>query len=437
MTQSACFILAAPSSNSGKTTLTLALLRYFRNNGLTVKSFKIGPDYIDPAFHMAASDHSCPNIDGWAMTEERQKAIFKRQCKNADLVIGEGVMGLFDGAQDGSGSTADVAERLGIPVILIVNAKGQSQSVAALVSGFTNFRKSITIPGVIFNNVGSDKHRQMLQSACDDIGVTVFGFVPADPGLALKERHLGLVQAAENSNLEAVLENAARIVGDTIDCNGLLQVGLDMQKGQSRDYRLLPAIGKHIAVARDQAFSFIYPHLLEDWLRTGIEISFFSPLEDEAPQPDADAIYLPGGYPELHVERLSNCSQFMNGLRIAAQQNVPIYGECGGYMVLGKSLTTADGTTWPMAGLLPVETSFATRKLHLGYRNISLNSDCVLGPAGARFKAHEFHYCSTLSNHSAHSLFKATNANGEELGTFGAIQGSVIGSFLHLIDGAG
>lgn len=435
MAKDGAFILAAPASGSGKTTITLALLRYFRNQATNIRSFKIGPDYIDPAFHAAASGHPCPNIDGWAMAPERQRAIFHNQAEQADLVIGEGVMGLFDGARDGSGSTADLAATLTLPVILIVDAKGQSHSVAALIQGFADFRNDIEIAGVIFNNVGSDIHRQMLRSAVDGINMPAFGFVPRHDALVLAERHLGLVQAGERSDLEKFLDQAAAIVGQNTDIDALKAAVSRGMPAYPDQTGALPMLGQHTAIARDAAFSFIYPHMLDDWRRAGGSVSFFSPLANEAPSADADALYLPGGYPELHARQLAGNHVFMNGLRTAAAAGKPIYGECGGYMTLGQSLTTRDGETVPMAGLLPVETSFAAPKRHLGYRRARLERDGPLGQKGAGFSAHEFHYCSTI-NAAGQALFTATDAAGNDLGACGAVNGPVMGSFLHLIDRA-
>jgi len=432
-------ILAAPASGQGKTVLTLALLRHLRNQGVAVSSFKVGPDYIDPAFHQAATGRPCFNLDGWAMDDGMLAAVAAKAGAEAELVIGEGVMGLFDGAPNGisggTGSTADLAVHLDIPVVLIVDVRGQAASAAAVVHGFHTRRPDLPLAGVIFNRVGGDGHIQSLRDAMADVSVPVLGYVPRDPRLALPDRHLGLVQAMEHTALDTFLDEAAALVGAHVDTAALTALA------RSRDSKVatpipFPLLGQRIAVARDTAFAFAYPHVLMAWHDAGAEVVPFSPLADEAPNAGVDAVFLPGGYPELHAGRLAANGTFLDGLRKAAERRIPIYGECGGYMVLGERLTDADGHSHAMAGLLPVETSFAERKLHLGYRTATLAGVCILGPTGTPFRGHEFHYASTVRNDAADPLFAIRDARGLSLGDTGHIRGSVCGSFLHLITGS-
>lgn len=442
-------VIAAPSSGSGKTTITLGLLRYFARDNVSISSFKVGPDYIDPGFHAAASLRPCLNIDSWAMRPDTISALFGQAASDADadadadIVIGEGVMGLFDGAQTAddkpSGSTADTAALLGLPVILVVDAGAQAQSAAATVHGFATFRADVTVSGVIFNRVGSDRHAQMLRDAAAPLGIPVLGCVPRSPDIAVPDRHLGLVQASEMAALEVFLDAAADLVGQHIDMAALksiLRPGNTERAGESSVP--IPPLGQRIAVAADDAFRFAYPHVLGGWRDAGAEIIPFSPLADAAPDATCDAVYLPGGYPELQAAKLAANDGFLGGLRDAAARGAAIYGECGGYMVLGETLTDADGQAHRMAGLLPVETSFAQRKMHLGYRNATMAAETPLGRAGAVYGAHEFHYASTVRHGEVDRhpdpLFTVSDAAGNDLGPAGLRAGNVMGSFIHLID---
>ena len=427
------FLIAAPASGSGKTLTTLALLRAYRKRGRAVGSFKVGPDYIDPAFHAAASGRACLNLDTWGMRARTIETNLNTVAPNVDLVIGEGVMGLFDGASSGGGSTADVAVTFDIPVVLVVDASGQASSAAALVHGFDTFDSHLKLAGVIFNRIGGPKHREILQSAMASRGTQVFGCIPRRDCLTLPERHLGLVQAQENGAIEAFLDNAAQFVAEHVDLEALEDLGAIPVTATKTNHPPLRPLGQRIAVARDEAFAFAYPHVLDGWRNQGAEILFFSPLADEAPQ-SCDAIYLPGGYPELHAGKLASNANFLDGIRFSARENLTIFGECGGYMVLGKGLVDADDKRHEMAGLLPLETSFAARRLHLGYREVSLDDDHALGAKGSHFRAHEFHYATIVREEGNEALFSGTDSEGKSLGAFGRQIGTVTGSFIHLID---
>ncbi|WP_025899661.1 cobyrinate a,c-diamide synthase [Sneathiella glossodoripedis] len=430
-------LIAAPATNSGKTTLTLALLRALKDKGLSVKSFKTGPDYIDPVFHHKASGKPCVNIDPWGMETNTRNHLLSSCQNDADIVIGEGVMGLFDGARDGSGSTADLAAEFNIPIILVVSATGLSSSAAALLQGFQNFRDDISIAGVIFNGVGSSNHGEILRTASSVAGIPCVGLISKHEDLNIPRRHLGLVQADENSSLERFLSKAAQIISQSIDLTALTTLAKKPQK-LLQEAPTPPIIsGQHIAIAEDNAFRFTYAHYKKAWREAGIHVSPFSPLANEAPHPNADFIYLPGGYPELHLPKLSSAENFLKGIRDAKDKSVSIYGECGGYMVMGEAIVGKDGKTYPMAGVLPLKTSFETPKLHLGYRQAKLRHSTSLGAAGCRFRAHEFHYASEVQKSSyATPLFTATDALSNNLGEFGLIAGSAFGSFIHLIDRA-
>lgn len=416
-------IVAAPASGAGKTTVTLALLRLLARQSIAVRGAKSGPDYIDPKFHEAACGAPCLNLDAWAMTPDRLRHL----AETDDLLVIEGAMGLFDGAPPaGKGAVADLARHLNLPVVLVVDAGRMAGSVAALVAGFAGFDPKVTVAAVILNNVGSPRHEVMLRRALAPLGLPVLAALHRSADLALPSRHLGLVQAQERSDLEDFLERAADLLEASLDLTTLLSLTAPLPRPTGPQHRVPPP-AQSIAVARDAAFAFCYPHLLQDWRAQGAEIRLFSPLADEA-VPPADFIYLPGGYPELHAGTLAQNSRFCRSMRAAAQ-NTTVYGECGGYMVLGQGLIDAAGLRHPMLGLLPLETSFQQRKFHLGYRHLTP----LRGPFAAAFNAHEFHYASTLSCNGP-PLFAAQNAEGEALEDMGLSLGNCHGSFAHLID---
>ncbi len=416
-------IFAAPASGSGKTTVSLGFLRAVARNDVAIRSAKSGPDYIDPRFHAAASGKDCVNLDAWAMTPDRLRSLAYRPSDETLLI--EGAMGLFDGAPpDGKGATADLARMLRLPVVLIIDCGRMAGSVAAIARGFMTHAADVKVAGVILNNVGSARHEAMLRTALSDI--TIFGAVPRDAVLVQPSRHLGLQQAEERADLDSFLETAADIMDRHLDIPALLRLA-DQNPVRNGQPRPLAPPGQRIAIASDRAFGFSYPHMLTDWQQAGAELRLFSPLAD-APVPKADFIYLPGGYPELHAARLAQAQTFLSTLRAAAQ-TTPIYGECGGYMVLGEGLVDADGTRHQMAGLLRLETSFAQRRLHLGYRHLSP----LRGPFDTRFAGHEFHYATTLRADGA-PLFSAHDAEGTPLPDMGLVNGHVAGSFTHVID---
>jgi cobyrinic acid a,c-diamide synthase len=431
-------ILAAPKSGSGKTLIAAGLLRHLRERGSRVAAAKCGPDYIDPTFHALAIGAPCTNLDSWAMRPATLAGLVAMLESTAELVVCEGVMGLFDGAgPDGeAGSTAELACITGWPVVLVVDAEGQGASVAALVAGFARHDPRVPLAGVILNRVASPRHRDLLSDAIARHlpGLPVLGAVPRDNSLNLPARHLGLVPADEAEDAELLIARAAAQIGTALDIDRLIVMARPSRCVGTSGLTVLPSLGQHIAVAYDDAFLFTYQSTLAGWRRQGAEISFFSPLADEAPPADADAIYLPGGYPELHAGKLAAAARFLAVLRAAAARNTTIYGECGGYMVLGEALTDAGGAVHRMAGLLPLATSFAAPRRHLGYRVARLLAPGPLGAAGASFRGHEFHYAAITEEGVADRLFAITDASGNDLGHVGLRLGSVAGSFIHLID---
>jgi cobyrinic acid a,c-diamide synthase len=434
-------IIAAPRSGAGKTTVTLGLLRALRRRGHRVQPFKCGPDYIDPAFHEVAAGRPSYNLDSWAMGAGLIATLAATESRDTELAVAEGVMGLFDGAaargQSGSGSTADLASHLGWPVVLVLDVTGQTETAAAVALGCARYRDDIEIAGVILNRVASARHLSLMAPAFARIKLPVFGAILRDQGITLPERHLGLVQAREIADIDRHLEKLADVVDAAVDIDAIRRSARPAKVLPSADESKtpLPPPGQRIALAQDPAFSFMYPHLLGHWRHAGAEIIPFSPLADEAPDAAADAVWLPGGYPELHAGTLAAATRFRVGLRTLAERSVPIHGECGGYMVLGRGIEDAAGIRHEMTGLLGVETSFASRQLHLGYRRARLTRDCSLGAEGTEVFGHEYHYASTVSVHGD-SLVDCRDASGTSVPEQGLRQGSTTGTFFHVIDGA-
>lgn len=431
-------LISAPASGTGKTTVTLGLIAAFRAAGLAVQPFKCGPDYIDPAFHAAAAGRPSVNLDSWAMAPERITAQ-AAGAEGADLVIAEGSMGLFDGVaragETGTGASADVAALMGWPVIAVLDVSGQAQTAAAVAAGLAGFRPGLKFAGVILNKVASPRHEALVRAGMQAVGLTVLGALPRKAAVALPERHLGLVQAEELPRLQGILAEAAAFVAAHCDLEAIRAVALAGQAA-ARATPPVPAPGGRIALARDAAFSFVYPHLLADWRAQGATILPFSPLADEAPDPSADCCWLPGGYPELHAGRLAAAERFRDGLAAFATTR-PVHGECGGYMALGAGLVAADGTRYQMAGLLGLETSFAKRRMHLGYR-LARPLHPLPGPLGLSvLRGHEFHYATILSQPDT-PLAAVEDANGEAVPETGSCRmmpggGRVSGTFFHLI----
>lgn len=430
-------LVAAPRSGSGKTTVTLGLQRALRRRGLRVRGLKCGPDYIDPAFHEAATGAPSCNLDSFAMGGDLLAALAGRACRDADIVVAEGSMGLFDGVRGEPGETgasADIAARFGWPVLLVLDVSGQAQSAAAVALGCARYDPRISIAGVVLNKVASERHRRLVEAGLSGVGLPVLGTLPRRPDIVLPQRHLGLVQAGETADIEARLEALADLVEAALDLDRVVAAASPTALTTAPRPRPLRPPGQRVALACDAAFSFVYPHVLEGWREAGAEIVPFSPLADEPPPQGCDSCWLPGGYPELHAGRLAAASRFLDGLRAFARKG-PVHGECGGYMVLGRALADADGHGHAMAGLLPVETSYARRRLHLGYRVARLARDGPLGAGGETLVGHEFHYASVTAGDPdpGSALAAIRDADGADLGLAGHQIGRVSGSFFHAV----
>jgi cobyrinic acid a,c-diamide synthase len=430
-------IVAATRSGAGKTVITLAVLAALKRRGLAVRAAKTGPDYIDPGFHAAATGAASHSLDSWAMPPALLDALVAEAASGAEILVVEGVMGLFDGVAGTPGrrgSTADLATRLGLPVVLVLDAAGQSQSAAAVARGFAAHDPAVRIAGVILNRVGSERHRVMVSDAIAALNppIPVLGAIPRAGALALPERHLGLVQAGEHHDLALWLDRLAGLAERHLDLDAVVAAAAPLGAGVAPTAAALPPPGQRIALAYDRAFSFVYPHILDGWRHAGAEIATFSPLADEPPPDDCDACWLPGGYPELHAGTLAAASRFRAGLTHFAQTR-PVHGECGGYMVLGQGLEDGDGARHAMTGLLGHATSFARRKLQLGYREARLIMDSPIGPAGSVVRGHEFHYATLTSPGDDAPLADLMDGQGRPLGPSGGRRDRVTGTFFHAI----
>jgi cobyrinic acid a,c-diamide synthase len=430
-------IIAAPQSGAGKTTITLAVVAALRRRGVKVSAAKAGPDYIDPAFHAAASGSAAVNLDSWAMPDALIEMLATRAADNADIFVIEGVMGLFDGAAASAGrrgTTADLAAYFDLPVVLVLDVARQAQSAAAIARGFAAHDPTVKIAGVILNRTASERHRALVADAIGAVGLPIFGALPRDAALSLPERHLGLVQAAERADLAGLIERLAATAECYFDLDAIVEAAAPLTFHARRNSQagFLPPPGRRIALAQDRAFSFVYPHVLEAWRSAGAEVFPFSPLADETPAEHADSCWLPGGYPELHAHALAAAQHFAQGLRRFAETR-PVHGECGGYMVLGQSIEDSDGRTHAMTALLGHTTSFAKRKLHLGYRAARLLSDGVLGRKGALVRGHEFHYASLTAAGDDEPFAELSDSEGRTLGKGGGRRGRVSGTFFHAI----
>lgn len=427
-------LISAPASGTGKTTVMLGLLRALADEGLTVQPYKSGPDYIDPAFHRAAAGRASFNIDTWAMDGNLIAAV-SGQSAGADIIVAEGSMGLYDGVatrgQSGFGSSAETARTMGWPVVLVIDVGGQAQSAAATALGFKTYAPDLPFAGVILNRVASPRHERLARLGMEQAGINVLGVLPRRGDLALPERHLGLIQAVEHPDLNAAITGYADFLREHVDLAAIRAAAAAGAPPAPASLPKPPA--QRIALAQDAAFSFTYPHLLQGWRDGGAQILPFSPLADEAPAQDADLVWLPGGYPELHAGKLAAATTFRAGLQKHAETR-PVHGECGGYMALGEALIDKDGTRHQMAGLLGLVTSYEKRKFHLGYRRAVLQSPLPGFDTGAALRGHEFHYSTILEQPDA-PLAAVFDADGNPVPETGSRRGHVSGTFFHLITG--
>ncbi|RXK88368.1 cobyrinate a,c-diamide synthase [Chlorobaculum sp. 24CR] len=423
------FLIAAPSSGSGKTTITLGLLRLLARRGLAVQPFKCGPDYLDTMLHaMAASTGETArpglNLDTFMASKQHVRSLFARHASTAEISVVEGVMGLFDGAEKSDGSSAEVAALLGLPVIMVIDGSKMAYSAAPMLYGFKNFDPSVNVAGVIFNRVGSASHYRYLEAAAHDAGVEPLGYLPRNSDITISERHLGLNTSAEYDR-QGIIDAMADHIEKTVNIERLLEVAaielpeVDAVQATARQS------DKVIAVARDEAFNFIYQANIEALARYG-EVRFFSPLHDER-LPQADLLYLAGGYPELHAQALAANASMRRAIAAWCRSGGATYAECGGLMYLGQSLTLADGTTHPMCGALDLDTTMQEARLTLGYRKVY-----PAGAEGVELRGHEFHYSRITRQGEIETIAEIRNARDQPVEAKLFRVGNTIASYLHL-----
>ncbi|MCE7040841.1 cobyrinate a,c-diamide synthase [Dyadobacter sp. CY312] len=440
------FLISAPSSNSGKTTLTLALLRALKNKGLTVQPFKCGPDYIDTIHHTKAAGRPSVNLDTFMSSDAHVQEIYAKYSGESDVAVTEGVMGLFDGADRMQGSSAAIAELLDIPVILVINAKSMAYSAAPLLYGFKNFCSKINLVGAIFNFVNSESHYRFLQDACSDVGIEALGYLRKNEELIIPSRHLGLHISAE-TDYENIIDRLAAEVEKTVDLNRLLEISVmpAVEVCEDTDLGISPTFvspqtccavdvcedtdlgdsdknNLKIAIARDEAFSFTYHQNIKVLSKFGT-ITWFSPIHDTI-LPETDFLYLPGGYPELYGKELSANKSLLLSIKQYCETGGLTFAECGGLMYLGNSIIDKQGESYEMAGVLNCSTSMQCSKMTLGYRIAHWND--------LEIRGHEFHYSGFAEENLDAEEVKITNAKGIEVSTKLYRKLSTFASYMHV-----
>lgn len=423
-------VIAATHSGAGKTTITCGIIAALRKRGLKVQAYKVGPDYIDTGFHAIAAGRPAQNLDSWLVGTDKLAEIFYSTYGNADIAIIEGVMGLYDGGRGGISSTAEIAKILDAPVILVIDAKSAGTSVAATALGFREYDKDVKLAGVILNRIGSASHEKIIVDALNEIGIKSFGAIKRDNEMVMPSRHLGLVQAAEN-NFADVVEKLGNKISAQINLDELLLVS--EVNLHPTNYNLpattynLPA---KIGVARDEAFTFYYAESLRELEKLGAEIIPFSPLHDEN-LPKVDGLILGGGYPENFAAQLEGNKKIRHAIKRAADNSLPIFAECGGYMYLMKSLTNFDGENFEMCGVIPNQAVMTDKLQMVGYVDATLERDCIIGKRGDKIRAHEFHFSKEVEG-ATNKIFSCEKLRTGEKYFAGYANENVVASYLHV-----
>lgn len=430
-------MVAGTASGVGKTTVALALMAMLRERGYRVQPFKCGPDFLDTGHHSAICGRPSRNLDTWMLDDIGNRAIFAGSTRDVDAAIVEGVMGLYDGVAGGGedGSAAQIAKMLGLSVVLVLDAGKSARSVAAVVKGFESFDPEVQFAGIVLNRVGSDRHYRLLETAIRSVTKTpLLGRLPTDPGFAIPERHLGLHTTEETTSAESRLSAFARADREFLDLTPLLSLS---SKNVVEGSKVAPILFQdenrvRIGVARDKAFSFYYEDNFDALRQSGADIVSFSPLTDAELLPNLDALYLGGGYPELHADVLSRNRSMNTSIRVFAEAGNPVYAECGGMIYLSKSLVTLDGHRYPMAGLLPMEFEMTPGLVQFGYVDAEFVEDCLLGEKGTRVRGHSFHYSRLCAGSTVATAYRLryTLSGREELE--GYQKGNVFASYVHL-----
>jgi cobyrinic acid a,c-diamide synthase len=426
-------VVAGVHSGCGKTTITLALMAAFKRRGLRVAPFKAGPDFIDPGHHTAITGVAGRNLDGWMLNKATNLDIFRQNTGQADIAVVEGVMGLFDGydGRSEAGSTAQLAKWLNLPVLLVVDARSMARSAGALVQGFENFDQDLKFAGVLFNKVGSPVHLDYLTQALEgNVKMTCLGGVGRNPDIEIPSRHLGLVTSDDHCLNDQMQKALADLVENCMDLDRLL-ASLPWMPAEPPTPPKKKSPFVRIAVARDAAFCFYYPENIELLEQAGARIVYFSPLSDASLPDNIDGLYLGGGYPELHAATLTQNTGFRQAVAKASQNQMPIYAECGGFMTLCQTLEDLDGQCHDMVGCFGFTCRMSKRLRALGYREITLNRDTILGPAGVTARGHEFHY-SSLDDHMEKTVYNGSDRAGRTRAVPGFAKNRTLGSYLHL-----
>ncbi|MBF0464785.1 MAG: cobyrinate a,c-diamide synthase [Nitrospirae bacterium] len=422
------FIISAIQSGAGKTTVSLALMALFKHHGLTVAPFKAGPDFIDPGLHRAVTGLHSRNLDRWMCGDTFVQAVFNKYTALSDVSIVEGVMGLFDGKER---SSANLAKFLGIPVIVVLDCKGMAETVSAVLSGIEAFDKDVAVAGVILNRVGSRTHFERLKAAVEsNCKSEVFGFIAASADIKIPERHLGLFTAEDSIIGSDFINNLVSLVKDTVDIDKILaKTSIEPVPSLINDNKNLP-LHNHklrLAVARDAAFCFYYEDNLELLRSFGIETVFFSPISDKELPEGTCGIYFGGGYPELYSEALSKNEYLRNRIREFSESGGVVYAECGGLMYISDGIKTTDGSFYPMCGVLPVKCEMRPKLSRLGYREVKLTEDTIIGHKGDILRGHEFHYSDIYENSSSiENIYENTE------GAAGFFVKHTLASYVHL-----
>jgi cobyrinic acid a,c-diamide synthase len=425
-------LIAGTHSSVGKTTVTIGLLAALRSRGHRPAPFKAGPDYIDPGLHTRAAGRPSRNLDVWLLDDSALSQVFARGTRNADVAVIEGVMGLFDGiGATQQASTAALARTLNCPVVLVIDVAAMSGTAAALVLGCQRMQPGVRLAGVILNRVGSEGHLQATAEAIfNTTRVPVLGSLPADPSLAVPERHLGLVPAAEGGMPADLVDRLGRVVEERFDLQAIWQIAESAAPIRDADDATVTTTAPivKIAVAQDRAFGFYYQDTIDLISDNGAEIAPFSPLDDAGLPPDTDGVYIGGGFPELYATDLSRNGSMRQSLQTHAQAGRPIYAECGGLMALGQSLSTFDGGVLPMFGLLPVGSRMQRESLTIGYREVEALRATPLMPSGGRVRGHEFHWSLADPPPPELAAYRLTHDGSLE----GYCAGATLGSYVHL-----
>jgi cobyrinic acid a,c-diamide synthase len=436
------FCIAGAGSGVGKTTVTLGIMAAFNRRGLSIAPFKCGPDYIDPEFHKAASGEISRNLDLWMMGSENVRSTFHRHSESANVALVEGVMGLIDGVGTGNkGSTAKIAKKLNLPILLVVNARGIAGTIAPLVKGFIDFEDGVNIVGIIANNVGSANHAKLLDDALNHSNLPpLLGYLPRNNDFEIPERHLGLISATETGNGAEGASIYNKLAESVEECFKLDEI-LKVCEVRREPFNSSPpgntafSNKKRVAVAIDKAFHFYYEDNLDFLRNRGVEIVPFSPINDAHLPENIDWIYIGGGFPESFTAELAANTSIKSDIAKFAENEGFIYAECGGLMYLSKAITDHNGNTFDMCGVIPVRTAMDKKMRSLGYREVRTVSDSPLGKSGTIYRGHEFHWSSVSkidkSNPQCTHFCEVRNARGGEWKKAGFRYKNVMASYIH------